>query len=139
MKLNFWKLSVILSLFFICISTNAQVLKFRTTALSTNVTKENGGWKGWSEFEDSNLLVTVNLDVQRITIYADKTQNFDITDFDELKKDEDGDDVFTFYCVDNEGRNCRIKFYTLHSQNGGRQMYIYYDSLAFLFNIYLLD
>ena len=140
MKINFWKLLFITALcFFFYISANSQVLKFRTTSLSTNEKKEIGDWKGWSEFKDSNMLVTLDTEAQRIIIYANETQKFDITEYEELKKDEDGDDVFTFYCVDNEGINCRIRFMTLHSRNGKRQMYVDYEDIGFAFNIYLLD
>ncbi len=140
MNLSFLKFSVAMVFcFFFLTGANAQILKLRSTSLATNEIRENGSWKGWTALNDSNLLITIDTEIQRIVIYANETQKFDITDYDGQKIDEDGDDVFTFYCVDNDGRTCRIDVLTLHSQNGKRQLYVYYSDIAFLFNVYLLD
>lgn len=121
------------------ISLTAQVYKFRSTELSFRYEKENGQWTNWDEPTESSVLITMDIDNQRITIYSKEKQVYDFAEYEGIKTDEDGDDIMSFYCVDNNGKTCRVSYMLLHSRNERKQFYVYYNDYNFVYNVNVLD
>jgi hypothetical protein len=69
--------------------------------MASQTREEGKSWSGWSDLEDSSILITLDVDLQRITVYTRDKQVFDIAEYEGLTEDEDGDEIFSFYCVDN--------------------------------------
>ena len=113
----------------------AQVYKFNAYQLAFyDIEKEK-----WEPFEDTDILVSMNIDGKKIKIYSKETQSFDIITVDEKKIDKDGDETFRFYCEDQNGSTCHVDFVVLNSENGVRQLYITYSNAKYVYNIENLD
>lgn len=116
-----------------------QVYKLKSTSFSSRYKINDYRWSEWSEPTEASVLITFNLNSDRITIYSKVTQVYDIAEYEGKITDEDGDDILSFYCVDKDGHTCRVSWVVLNSQNGIMQMYVYYSDMNWLYNIYSLD
>lgn len=141
MKINLIKTIVIIASIFLTSSTNifGQVYKLKSTSFSTRYKINEYKWSDWSDATDSSVLITFDLTNDRITIYSKVTQVYDIAEYEGKTTDEDGDDIFSYYCIDKDGSKCRVKMLKLHSLNERMQMYVYYSDMNWLYNIYTLD
>ena len=93
----------------------------------------------WSEWNETTVLITIDLSKDRITIYSKETQVYDIAKNEDESYDNDGDMTLSLYCVDKAGLTCRIRLVKLISQNDRNQLYVDYDDLKWVYNVYLLD
>lgn len=133
---------ILLPLFFIFIGTVAygQVTKYRTTSVSIKTkNKSNNQWTKWSEPEKVNVLITVDIENNRIKIFSKKDQIYDIIQYNDKETDDDGDDVLQLLCVNEDGLKCNVRFVVLNSKNGKRQIYIDFADMIWMYNIYKLD
>ena len=130
-----------LIIFLLTLSTTGfgQVYKLKSTSLSSQYKVNEYKWSGWSEFEECNVLITIDINKDRITIYSKETQVYDIAEFEGETTDEDGDDFTSFYCVNEEGLTCRVRLAKLNSQDGLLQIYVDFDDLKWVYNVYSLD
>jgi hypothetical protein len=111
-----------------------QVIKYRITNFSIKM--ENLDWIEWKECD---MLLVMNLDHKRITIYTDEIQNLDIVKTSNSFQDSDGDTNFKLNCVDNKGKNCTVTYCICESLNGLNQLYIKWDNFTIAYNIRKLD
>jgi hypothetical protein len=141
MKLHLIKTFAVIGFLFLTNSTNVfgQVYKLKSTSLSSRHKINDSKWSSWSDAEEASVLITFDETNDRITIYSKVTQIYDIAEYEGKTTDEDGDDIFSYYCIDKDGVRCRVRWLKLNSQNGRMQMYVYYSDLNWLYNVYLLD
>ena len=121
--------------FLISVTVHAQVYKYSTTGFSYKSYNETYGyWGEWSDWEYSNLLVVLDLGRERITVYTDDLQEYDIYDVDEDQYDSDGDLCLSMSCVDQDGNRCGVRL--LYNDNvEAMQLYIDYSNVTFVYNI----
>lgn len=129
--------TVFLLVFSVSISFG-QVLKLKSTSLSSKY-KTEYGWTDWAEWEEVSVLITIDLQKERITIYSAEKQIYDIAENEGKEYDSDGDEILSFYCVDKDGLMCRIRFVTLHSVDNQLQLYVDYNNMKWVYNVYFLD
>lgn len=108
------------------------VLKFRTTDFSFKIKKE-GIWGSWSSWESASMLVVVNLDSERITVYSKSVQQYDILDMEDKGIDSDGDRTFKFGCVDQDGDRCSVR--VLIRKSGTKQLYVDFADIMWVYNM----
>ena len=109
----------------------AQVYKFKASSFSVLEKNAQGKWNEWSEFEKSTVVITLDGDKNRVTVASREIQIYKIVAY--LKE---YDDVVTMDCVDNDGGRCTIEIITRKNQGNRQQIYIYYDDVKFVYNIY---
>jgi hypothetical protein len=112
----------------------SQTYTYRTVSVST---KSDGGQ--WSMSSQLNVLITVSSSSQRIKIYTNNIQTFDILTAEDLIIDADGDYTYPFWCIDNEGKYCGVRLVNLKSQGGRSQIYVDYKYISVLYNINKVD
>ena len=118
----------------------AQVIKFKSTSISTKIKSESTGrWSSWSKYEETEVLITIDLDDNRVRIFSKSEQEYDIIKYYDKEIDADGDETLKFYCVNEDGRKCYVRFVILNSKNGQRQLYIDFADLMWMYNIYKLE
>ena len=141
MKTNLIRTIALIAVLFLTISTNVfgQVYKLKSTTFSSKYKINEYKWSEWSDATESSVLITFDLTNGRITIYSKETQVYDIAEYEGQTTDEDGDDIFSYLCIDKDGTKCRLKWLKLNSQNGRMQMYVNYNDMIWLYNIYSLD
>lgn len=117
----------------------SQVIKARATSLSIATKLSNNQWGEWSDWQECDVLVTIDLNKLRITIYSQETQIYDIATNEGMTSDEDGDETLSLYCVDKNGGNCRIRLVKLNSQGGQEQLYVDYNDARWCYNLREID
>lgn len=140
MKSRNWK--SILLLGFIILMTNlayGQVLKLKTTSFAFKTKVNNYQWSDWSEWKESSILVVIDFDKDRFTIYSKETQVYDVAKYEGKTTDYDGDYTWSFYCVNKDGLTCRVRLVKLNSQNGQNQLYVDFNDVKWVYNLYSLD
>lgn len=93
----------------------------------------------WGEWKKSDMLLIIDLTSQRITIYSDKVQKYDIAKMSDKFSDKDGDTNFNFTCVDQDGDYCTLTHCFCESQNGKEQLYVRFSSLLWVYYLRKLD
>lgn len=120
-------------------SAFCQVYKLRTTAISYKYKINESSWSDWVEWEETSVLVIIDVNKERITVYYKEIQEYDIYQSEGKNIDDEGDERITYYCINKDGLKCRIRLAKLVSRGGGMQLYIDYSDVLFVYNIYVLD
>jgi hypothetical protein len=141
MKTNLIRSIALATVMFLTFSSNVfgQVYKLKSTSLSSKYKINEYKWSEWTEATDVSVLITFDSTNDRITIYSKVTQVYDIAEYEGMTTDDDGDDIYSYYCIDKDGVRCRVKWLKLNSRNDRMQMYVYYNDMCWLYNVYLLD
>ncbi len=140
MTSNKLKSTLLLGLFLLISSVSyGQVIKMRTSSIAYRYISEYNDWTDWSDFEEVSALVVIDIDRERITIYTKETQVYDIVKYEGSEVDSDGDDIMSFFCVDDDGDACGIDLVKLNSRNGQNQLYVRFADLQFAYYVNVLD
>jgi len=116
----------------------SQVYKFKTTGLSVAVKGPNGKYGDWSELKLVDILVNLDTNKNRIVIYSEAIQLFEIVEY--LREEESKTDlIYPFVCKDNNGEDCRLSFITRKNQENRKQLYIKYDDRVLVYNVVNFD
>lgn len=131
------KKTLLLSVLMLCLGfvAKADVVKFTATECSIRTYDENRDrWSDWSKWSDCRVLVVIDGDQERITIYSDKMQEYDIYAIEsEDEKDRDGGITDKFRCVDQDGVRCSMRL--RKQKNGVLQLYIDYLDVMWVYNL----
>ncbi|RTY71146.1 hypothetical protein EKM05_13730 [Flavobacterium sp. GSP27] len=123
-------------LFFLVIGLHTsygQSYTFKTSGFSVLEKKEKGD--KWSDLQLVNLRVTLDTDKNRIVVYSQIIQLFEIIEYQPIEENET-DIVYSFTCKDNEGVDCTVSIITRKKQNNRKQLYINYDNRIIVYNIF---
>lgn len=128
---------VLLFIFFITGIKHAysQTYKFKTSGLSVMTKDIKGNWGKWSDLNLVVILLKLDTDKNRIVIYSEIIQLFEIIEYIPLKENE-SDSIYTFICKDNNGEDCTILIITRKNQDYRKQLYINYDNRILVYNIF---
>ena len=132
------KIKIIAILAFFILGLNqsySQTYKFKTSGLSVMQKDQKGNWGKWSNLNLVNILVKLDTDKNRIIVYSEVIQLFEIIDYIPLEENET-DSIYTFTCKDNNGVNCTLSIITRKKQDNRKQLYINYDDRIIVYNIF---
>jgi hypothetical protein len=115
----------------------AQSYKFKTSGFSVLEKNEKGKWGKWSDLDLVNILVTLDTNKNRIVIYSQAIQLFEIIDY-QTTEENDTDIVYSFTCKDNNGEDCTLSIITRKKQDNRKQLYINYDNRIIVYNIFTI-
>ena len=115
--------------------SHSQVYKFLTTGFSVLEKTEKGKWGKWSDLDLVTLLVKLDTDKNRIVIYSQAIQLFEIVDYHTIEENEN-DRIHSFTCKDTNGEDCTISIITRKKQDNRKQLYINYGERIILYNIF---
>nr|DAT77743.1 MAG TPA: hypothetical protein [Caudoviricetes sp.] len=133
-KCKILKRLVLLLLLFIGVSASAQVIKFRTVAYAEN--KYNyytQKWSGWSNWEKSNMLLTIDLQNDLIAVYSPVTQIYKIYKAEESYYDSDGDFNLPFKFIDQDGDRGTLRL--LQRASGSSEVYIEFLNIRWCYKV----
>lgn len=116
-----------------------QVYKLRTTSFAFKIKVNDYQWSDWSEWEESSLLVVIDINKHRFTIYSEETQVYDVAGYEGKTTDSDGNYIWTFYCVNEDGLPCKVHIIQWNSQNGRGQLYVDFNDVKWVYDLYILD
>ena len=113
----------------------SQPIRFQTSSVSFTDKKDNGTWNEWSDFVDAKVLITVDAKKDLITINSSEIQSFRIKAYGDIT-DNDEVNIVPFECVDNKFSKCTIFIITKKKENNRMQIYINYNEVKFVYNVY---
>lgn len=116
-------------------SSYAQKYKFKTSGFSVLEKNERGKWGKWSDLKLVNLLVSLDTDKNRIVVYSQVIQLFEIVEY-QPAEENDTDIVYSFTCKDNNGDDCTLSIITRKNQDNRKQLYINYNNRIIVYNIF---
>ena len=132
------KIKIIIILVFLIIGLQksySQTYSFKTSGLSVMEKDQKGNWGKWSDLNLVNILVKLDTDKNRIVVYSEIIQLFEIIDYIPLEENET-DSIYTFICKDNNGEDCTLSIITRKKQDNRKQLYINYDNRIIVYNIF---
>ncbi len=115
-------------------NTYCQTYQFKTSGLSVLEKKQNGKWGDWSELELANILIKLDTDKNRILIYSEAIQVFEIVEYVPFVEGQT-DDIHSFVCLNNLGDQCTLSIIIRKNQDNRKQLYINYDNQIIVYNI----
>lgn len=127
------KLLTLLLAVLISVSVSAEIMKFRTTAFATKQIDSYGYWQGWSDWESSNLLITLNTNTDDVYIYSSKLQHYHITSYQGTKTETDGSkqSYLKFYDQDGDNGTMRLRV----ESSGSSQIYVEFANVMWVYNV----
>lgn len=115
---------------FCCVQhLSSQVFKFRAYSISIY----NKKLDNWKPFEETHLLISINLDKSRVSIYSKEVQLFDIIKIDDKTTDKNGDILFKLHSEDVKGELCNIDY--IEVKDGTKLLYVRYSDLQYVYAI----
>lgn len=128
------KFILFLLLFCFSIGITAQTYKYRATQYAYKTTNRYGVWSNWSDWQNVSILVVVSLDREKINIYSQTTQEYDIYDAgNDWVSDNEGGRTWTLKCVNADGLRCEVR---LRSQRDSQlQLYVDFSDMMWVYNI----
>lgn len=117
--------------------TKDKILKYQAKSFCKKEYKY-GEWTDWSEWEKTNILITVDLETDILTLNNKKNGKkikYYLTDLIEEDEDEDGNPTYTFKAMDEDDEECVIKFVYLDENGENLQIYLYLE--AIIINFYV--
>ena len=116
-------------------NSSAQPIRFKSSSVSFTDKDTKGNWNEWSEFVDANVLITLDPKKDLIKINSSEVQSFKIKAYGEIE-DNDEVNIVPFECMDNKFSKCNIVIITKKKENNRMQIYINYNEVKFVYNIY---
>jgi hypothetical protein len=113
----------------------SQNYKFKTSGFSVLEKNEKGQWGKWSDLNLVNILVNLDTTKNRIVVYSEVIQLFNIIEYQNQEENE-ADIVYTFTCKDNLGIDCTLSIITRKKQANRKQLYINYENRIIVYNIF---
>lgn len=111
----------------------AEVTKYTAYSLAMKTADNRGNWSKWSDWESCSILIVIDFDKERLTIYSHKTQVFDIISYEDWESDGEGGRTMSLSCVDDEGLRCTLRY--RQDKDGDLQLYVDYNNLMYVYNI----
>jgi len=136
-KSNSMKLKFVFFVFFLTFGVQqaqAQVYKFLTTGFSVMEKNAKGNWGNWSELQKASIIISLDTDKNRIVVYSQEIQVYDIVDYQE-KEENDKTLIYGFDCKDQDGEPFTISIITRKNQNNRKQLYINQKDVIVVYNI----
>jgi len=112
----------------------SQSYKFLATGFSVLEKDDKGNWGKWSELQNSSIVITLDTTKNRIVIYSQEVQLYDIIEYQ--NKEENNDDlIYPFTCKDDNGMPFTISIITRKKQDNRKQLYINQKNIIVVYNI----
>lgn len=122
------KLIIVMMLAFLGIaSSNAQVYTYKSYAFA----EKKPGY-AWSNFVNSNLTITINLNTDVIRIYNKMNSRFNVYNTRTVT-DNDGETQLCCDSYDEEGLRCVVRLIIRY--DGTSQIYVDYNNVSWCFNV----
>jgi hypothetical protein len=119
------------------LATSAQsILKVRAYSTTEKHIYSDGSWSDWSPWRDTNILIVIDATKERITIYSETTQTYDIMVDEGESLSDRGDKVHAYTCVDENGSRCLVRFV---KRTKTTQIYADFNNIILCYNITAIE
>lgn len=113
------------------LASHAETYWYKATSFALAEIRNN--YYNWSDWERSNVSISIDLTNDVITIYSQVKQTYYVVSTEESGSDNSGGRFVRFYVVDSSRRrgNVRLRI----ESNGNSQMYIDFNDYAWCYNV----
>lgn len=126
------KLLTLISFLLVSLIGYSQVMGFRTTAYAQKE-KVYGYWSSWSDWEDSDMLLTIDLNTDVVTIYSPRTQIYSIYNVEDPYYDSDGDYNLVLKFIDQDYDRGTMRL--LQRVSGASEVYIEFANVMWVYRV----
>ncbi len=128
------KIFLITILLFIATTSQAQVYKFITSSFSVSERTGKNVWTKWSKPQDASIVVSVDPSKDRIVIYSQELQLYQIMNYQPTVENEK---TITngFVCADEDGQKFTISIITRKDQGNRKQLYLNQKDVMIVYNM----
>lgn len=129
-------LKKVIILLFLCISLplSSQTINFKTISFAEKeYNYSTQSWEAWSSWEDSNMLLTIDMSNDIVTIYSPKVQIYQIYSSNGSYYDDDDDLHVLFKFVDQDGDNGTMRL--LQRTSGSSEIYIEFSNIKWCYRV----
>lgn len=116
----------------ISVTSFAQTISFETTSY-TYKTYNGYSWSNWAPYQNSSMLLTMDLDRDLVIIYSPKTQVYKIIDYYGAYTDNDGDATVEFKFVDQDGDYGTMRL--MQRRSGKSEVYIQFANVIWVYSV----
>ena len=96
-------------------------------------TEHNSGSVDLSVPEERNRLLSIRADINK---QLKETQEYDVISSEEEVSDHQGGTVTEYHCIDKDGLRCSLRLRV--EKNDNIQLYVDYNDISFVYNVYIL-
>ena len=122
---------ILLMIFGFVTFSHAQIQYYKTTSFAE--AKIYNGKYYWGDWQSSNLVLTINLNTDVITIYSLKTQIYKVYKTGDVFTDNKGGRQVTFYVIDQDYDKGTVRLRI--ESNGNSQIYIDFLNCAWCYDV----
>jgi hypothetical protein len=116
----------------------AQTYWFKADSFSLIEKNANGKWGNWTDFNQSPVAISLDGTKDRIVVNSQEIQIYTILAYGE-KVVEKGKETIPMKCADNSGGLCTILIVTKKNEGNRKQIYINYDDVKIVYNVYVAE
>jgi hypothetical protein len=116
----------------------AQTYWFKADSFSLIEKNANGKWGNWTDFNQSPVVISLDGTKDRIVVNSQEIQIYTILAYNE-KVVEKGKETIPMKCADNSGGLCTILIVTKKNEGNRKQIYINYDDVKIVYNVYVAE
>ena len=113
-------------------SVDAQIYKYRTTAYAQKYVS-NGRWTDWTDWQSSDMLMTIDFTNDIVKIYSPKTQIYKITEYVRNYRDNSGGSQVELSFIDQDFDRGTMRLRI--ESNGNSQVYIDFADVMWVYNV----
>lgn len=128
------KLLLITAFLLLSSASQAQVYKFITSSFSVSERTGNKTWSKWSKPQDAEIVVSVDPKKNRIIIYSQEIQLYQIMNYQPTVENENSI-TNGFVCADEDGQRFTISIITRKDQGNRKQLYLNQKDVMIVYNM----
>ena len=112
---------------------NAQTYYYKTFEFAIKYKSSSGIWGNWSDWQPSNMTLTIDLDRDVITVYSEKRQVYQVLENMGSYTDESQGRQTKFYVIDQDGDYGYVRLRI--EKNGNSQVYVDFGDVMWVYNV----
>ena len=118
----------------LCVShVNAQTYYYKTFQFAIKYKSDSGTWGKWSDWESSDMVLTIDMDNDVITVFSSKKQTYKVLEDMGSYTDESDGKQQKFYVIDQDGDFGYIRLRI--EKNGNSQIYVDFNDVMWVYNV----
>ena len=117
---------------FACISVHAEIGFYKADSFAYKYTEDNGRWNNWSDWDNSEILISIDYKKEIITVYSEQDQRYIIVKENGEYSDVNGGKQIEFTVVDQDGDIGVIRVRI--QKNGVAQLYVEFDNIMWVYS-----
>jgi len=114
-------------------SISAQTYYYKTFEFAYKYKNSNGVWENWSSWQSSDLLLSIDMNNDIITVYSQKRQIYKVVEYMNSYTDESGGKQTKFYVYDQDGDFGYVRLRI--EKNGNSQVYVDFADIMYVWNV----